>query len=1197
MSFLRHPHLSGDTLVLVAEDDLWTAPVAGGRAHRLTADGVPVTAPRFSPDGGSIAFASRRDGAPEVYRVDAEGGTPTRLTWWGEATTRAAGWTPDGAVVALSAHGDATSRLWAYAVPATGGTPELLPHGTLSALAHQPGGPAVLTQVEGGRDAAHWKRYRGGRAGRLWLDATGTGEFTRVLAGLAGQLECPMIVDDGSGPRLAFVSDHEGWGNVYSVPLADPGTDLRRHADHGSGGGTDFYVRHASTDGRRVVYESAGEIFLLDDLSAASQPRRIDVRPGGPRRAREPFRASLPADLGPVRPDRTGRASIVSVLGTVHRLTHRDGPARALLAEPGVRARLAHPLGTDRAVWVDDATGEDAVVVAPLDAHAPAAPERARYAAGRLGRVLELAPAPDGSAVALTTHDGRLLVLHTGADPVPDPVSGPDERPDDGVVDEAAPARPVGELRELHRGTAGEPSDVSWSPDSAWLAWCDPTPEGLSRIVLTRVADGEHAEVTPARFHDSDPVFTADGRHLAFLSRRVFDPSYDEHSFDLTFGTGWKPFLVPLAARTPSPFGAGPDGRPVDPADEGPDDPPATPPTPPDPPEPGDEPEPPGDTAVDGAVDRAPAGARRAVAAATGAGARARGGARGGRRGSGRDADEGPPEVVVDVDGLADRVVGVPVEAARYTRLAAVRGGLVWLRLPSGTGVLGDSLPDDDAEPDRAVLERFDLARRTVTVVADPASSFAVSGDGTRLVVRDRGTVRLLRADRGGSAAPEDDAGGDEFTIDTRRLVVTVDPVAQWRQMFDETARLMRDHFWVEDMAGVDWAAETARYRPLVDRVGSHDDLLDVLWELHGELGTSHAYVIGGRAGGDPAGRPGLLGADLEPEPDGGPGWRVRRVLPPETSAPAARSPLSGPGVDVRAGDVLLEVNGRPLDPHWGPAPLLVATAGSTVELTVRSGPDRPDAGTVRRVAVRPLHSEDELRYQDRVARLRAEVAERSAGRLGYLHVPDMMGYGWAQLHRDLARETAKDGLLLDVRGNRGGHTSQLVVEKLARRVIGWDLPRHGAPATYPEQAPRGPVVTLADERSGSDGDIVTAAIKRLGVGPVVGTRTWGGVIGIDSRYRLVDGTLVTQPRYATWFDDVGWTMENHGVDPDVEVVVTPQDRAAGRDPQLDRAIEIAMARLDEHPPARPPDLAGRPSVARPALPGRPGGGDRHHIA
>ena len=198
------------------------------------------------------------------------------------------------------------------------------------------------------------------------------------------------------------------------------------------------------------------------------------------------------------------------------------------------------------------------------------------------------------------------------------------------------------------------------------------------------------------------------------------------------------------------------------------------------------------------------------------------------------------------------------------------------------------------------------------------------------------------------------------------------------------------------------------------------------------------------------------------------------------------------------------------------------------------------------------------------------------------------MGYGWAQLHRDLARETAKDGLLLDVRGNRGGHTSQLVVEKLARTVIGWDLPRHRAPATYPEQAPRGPVVALADERSGSDGDIVTAAIKRLGIGPVVGVRTWGGVIGIDGRYGLVDGTRITQPRYATWFDDVGWGMENHGVDPDVEVVVTPQDRTAGRDPQLDRAIALALQRVEEQPPVRPPDRATRPSMTRPVLPPRP---------
>jgi tricorn protease len=396
----------------------------------------------------------------------------------------------------------------------------------------------------------------------------------------------------------------------------------------------------------------------------------------------------------------------------------------------------------------------------------------------------------------------------------------------------------------------------------------------------------------------------------------------------------------------------------------------------------------------------------------------------------------------------------------------------------------------------------------------------------------------------------------------------------------------MRDHYWVADMAGLDWAAELDRYRPLVDAVGSQDDLVDLLWELQGELGTSHAYVRGS-ATGDPSGRPGLLGADLAPDPSGT-GWTITRVLPPETSAPAARSPLSGPGVDVRAGDVILEVGGVPVDPAHGPAPLLVGRAGELVELTVRSGPGRADAGAVRRVAVRPLRSEAALRYQDWVAGRRAAVAHLSDGRLGYLHVPDMMPAGWAQLHRDLSRETAREGLILDVRGNGGGHTSQLVLEKLARRVIGWDLPRHRQPETYPRDAPRGPVVALADEMAGSDGDIVTAAIKRLGIGRVVGVRTWGGVIGIDSRYRLVDGTGVTQPRYATWFDDLGWEVENHGVDPDVEVVIRPQDWVAGTDPQLERAVAMALAELAETPAASPPDTATRPSRARPALPPRP---------
>jgi tricorn protease len=221
------------------------------------------------------------------------------------------------------------------------------------------------------------------------------------------------------------------------------------------------------------------------------------------------------------------------------------------------------------------------------------------------------------------------------------------------------------------------------------------------------------------------------------------------------------------------------------------------------------------------------------------------------------------------------------------------------------------------------------------------------------------------------------------------------------------------------------------------------------------------------------------------------------------------------------------------------------------------------------------------------VAGRRAFVADRSVGRLGYLHLPDMVANGWAQLHRDLGRETAREGLIVDVRDNGGGHLSQLVIEKLARRVIGWDVVRHGQPTTYPLESPRGPVVAVCNEFSGSDGDIVTAAFQRVGIGLVVGTRTWGGVIGIDSRYTLVDGTRVTQPRYSFWLDNLGWNLENAGVTPDVEVVMTPADHAAGRDPQLATAVDLALTALADRPAAVPPDPATRPSRARPPLPPR----------
>ncbi|MEX1658910.1 S41 family peptidase [Streptomyces pseudovenezuelae] len=1062
-AYLRFPHLRGELVAFTAEDDVWLAPLDGGRAWRVSADNVPVTHPRISPDGTTVAWTSARDGAPEVHIAPVDGGPGRRLTHWGSARTQVRGWTPDGKILAITTHGQASlRRSWAHTLPLDGGPGTTLPYGPVGDVAH---GPAtVVLSAPMGREAAWWKRYRGGTAGKLWIDREGDGEFVRLHEELDGNLEYPVW----AGDRIAFLSDHEGTGAVYSS-LAD-GSDLRRHTPLDG-----YYARHAAGDGARVVYTSAGELWILDDLDGA-EPRRLEVRLGGRRADRQPFPVDASRWFGSAAPDHTARGSAVAVRGAVHWVTHRSGPARALADEPGVRARLPRTFraeGEEWVVWVTDAEGDDALEFAPATGLAPGATPR-RLAAGRLGRVLGLAMAPDGSRAAVAAHDGRVLLVE----------------------------RETGEVREVDRSEDGDVRGLTFSPDSAWLAWSHPGPEPLCQLRLANTTDLSVTEATPLRFQDYAPAFTLDGKHLAFLSNRSFDPVYDEHVFDLAFVVGDRPHLITLAATTPSPFGPQRHGRPFEAPDK----------------------------------DETP-------------------------------DSEGTPTTRIDLEGLADRIVPFPVEAGRYSNLRAAKDGVLWLRHPV-QGVLGSSRATPDDPDPKTDLQRYDLAQQRLEHLAADADHFAVSGDGKRVLLWTDGRLKVVPSDRRASG---DDDSDTNISVDLGRIRQTVDPSAEWRQMYEETGRIMRDHFWRPDMSGVDWNGVLDRYRPVLDRVATHDDLVDLLWEVHGELGTSHAYVTprGGHGHGP---RQGLLGADISRHDDGPQGaaqWRIDRILPTETSDPAARSPLAAPGVAVRAGDAIVAVGGRPVDPVTGPGPLLVGTAGRPVELTISPS----GGGDLRHAVVVPVSDEEPLRYHAWVADRRAYVHERSGGRLGYLHVPDMQAPGWAQIHRDLRVEVAREGLVVDVRENRGGHTSQLVVEKLARRIVGWALPRGMRAYSYPRDAPRGPVVAVANEFSGSDGDIVNAAIKALGIGPVVGTRTWGGVIGIDSRYRLVDGTLITQPKYAFWLEGYEWGVENHGVDPDVEVLQRPQDYAAGRDAQLDEAVRIALEALESAPAKIPPSL------------------------
>jgi tricorn protease len=530
----------------------------------------------------------------------------------------------------------------------------------------------------------------------------------------------------------------------------------------------------------------------------------------------------------------------------------------------------------------------------------------------------------------------------------------------------------------------------------------------------------------------------------------------------------------------------------------------------------------------------------------------------------------------IDVDGLARRVLPFPVPEGRFGRIAGATGGRVlWTRLPiPGAHGRGGHKESPGS------LERFDFARGEAEALCD-ADTFTVAADANTVLLRSGRRLRAIAAGAETKALAGDDKPSRRSGwLDLERIRLVFDPRAEWAQMLREVWRLQRDQFWVADMSGVDWDAAWQRYAPLLPRVATRGELSDLIWELQGELGTSHAYEMGGDHRQPPALGLGHLAADLAWD---GQGWAITALAEGDAWDPEATSPLAVAGVQARVGERIVAVNGQPLSAERPPQALLRRQAGARVALTLQGAQGTP---ATREVLVRPLADEAPARYRAWVAQRRAWVHAQTGGRVGYLHLPDMMSAGFAEFHRYFRSECDRDGLIVDVRYNRGGHVSELLLEKLARRRLGYVMARWQRPSPYPDESRAGPVVALTNEHAGSDGDIFSHGFKLLKLGTLVGTRTWGGVIGIWPRHTLVDGSTTTQPEYSFWFEDVGWGVENHGTEPQVVVDNAPQDAAAGRDRQLETALATVLAAIERDGVSRPA-FTPRPVLAPPPLPPR----------
>lgn len=480
----------------------------------------------------------------------------------------------------------------------------------------------------------------------------------------------------------------------------------------------------------------------------------------------------------------------------------------------------------------------------------------------------------------------------------------------------------------------------------------------------------------------------------------------------------------------------------------------------------------------------------------------------------------------IDPVGIERRIVAIPAPVKRYWGVEA---------LPEGKLILLSYPPDDSFD---GSIDALQVSTGQSEELFKQAPSFSVSRSHTHVL------YKVGEALHFGRDTPS--------ALDLARVKLRVEPPAEWRQIFREAWQRQRDYFWSEDMAGVDWKGMFERYEPLLDRIATRSELSDLLKELLGELANAHAKEEGGDYNRSFDSSQGRLGADLryDSKTDS---YLVERIIRGDPWNPNASSPLEQ--WDVNEGDRITAIDGCRTTAAVSPSLLLVNKAHTEVEIGMVS----KVSAEARKIVVRPMGDERMLRYRAWVEANRAKVHEYSSARVGYLHLPNMCAWGYKEFRRYYPNEVGYEGLIVDVRYNRGGHTSYLILEKLARRQRGFDIGRWTGKRAYPLLSP-GTLVALTNQFCGSDGELFAHGFKQLKLGRVIGTRTWGGVVGGCRLDPFVDGGRVMPPERASWFEDVGYGLENYGAEPDIEVQISPEEAGRGEDPQLMRAIEEALA-------------------------------------
>jgi tricorn protease len=1072
---LRNPSLSRDRIAFLYANDVWTVSRDGGEARRLTSSNNVSIGPYFSPDGSQLAYSTSQNGLTDIYVVSAEGGVPRRLTW-NPAGNFIVGWTPDGKdILFASPHASYSDFFRLFRANADGtGMPTLLPlpsatNASLSAdgntLAYVP-----VLQWE-----AAWKHYRGGQTTPIWLVNMKSLDLVKI----------PRENSNDSSPvwegnTVYFLSDRNGPVSLFSY---DTGTkEVKQVVENHS-----YDLKNVAAGPGALVYEQFGSIHLYD--LASHQEHAVPITISGDLSSLTPqLKKILPNEVQNNAISPTGVRVVVEAHGDIFTVPSEKGDTRNLTKTPGTAERdpAWSPDGKSIA-YFSDASGEYQLYIRDQDGLQPP-------------KVIDLGPdpsffysphwSPDSKKIAYSDKHLHLWYV--------DVAGGKPIKIDTGL-----------------RGNFGPSTEISWSPDSQWIAYTRDLENQLNAVLFYSLTTHSSTQITDGMSNAAHPVFDPSGKYLYFSASTNNGPSdagIDLSSLDRA--TTSSAYVVVLAKDGASPVPPESDDENKKKEDEDKKD-------------------------ADKKDDKKASETQDKAAA------------KGDEK---KKEEEKPKPTVIDLAGIGNRILSLPIPARNYVNLSVGKTGVLFLAEGSPVGRASSG----DGPPIRS-LWRFTTEKRQTEEVLRGLNGYTVSFNGEKLFYWHDDNWFLVAT---GDLKPGASETGKP--LNNGSMVAMVDPRAEWQQMYRETWHIERDFFYDPHLHGLDLAKIQAKYEPYLAGLASRDEFTYLSTEMLGEIEVGHMFV-GGPDRPKDGPKPGLLGADYTTENNR---YKFAKIYNGQNWTPSLTAPLTLPGINIVEGEYLLGVNGRELHATDNVYSFFDGTAGKQTVLRVGTKPDGSDG---RDVTVVPVDSEHGLRNIDWIETNRRKVDQLSGGKVAYIYMPNTGGAGYSNFNRYFYAQIDKQGVVLDERYNEGGFIADYVVNVLGQKPLSGAIERDGKPVHDPEGAIFGPKVMIINQSAGSGGDAMPWYFRKAGLGTLVGTRTWGGLVGIGGYPTLIDGGGVTAPRYAIYGLNGDWEVEGHGIPPDVEVEELPKDIAAGHDAQLERAVAIVMEQLKAHPVPEPP--------------------------